>query len=63
MQQFILYSDRKTFSHLFLRGHCFNCCSYILLIGGFVNKHFEDYIPALFRKNKKRHRKNYYLDE
>lgn len=39
------------------------CCSYILLIGGFVNKHFEDYIPALFRKDKKRHRKNYYLDE
>ncbi|MBQ9063394.1 MAG: YihY/virulence factor BrkB family protein [Eubacterium sp.] len=36
------------------------CCSYILLIGGFVNKHFEDYIPALFQK---RPRKNYYLDD
>ena len=37
------------------------CCSYILLIGGFVNKHFDEYIPALFRR--KRHRRNYYLDE
>ncbi|MBQ9322051.1 MAG: YihY/virulence factor BrkB family protein [Eubacterium sp.] len=37
------------------------CCSYILLIGGFVNKHFDEYIPALFKR--KRHRRNYYLDE